>query len=119
MAVDRLAEGAEDGARGAAGITVAQLATELVEIVQRLVGVVNFIAQVSGDATEGVDVAEILAEAGGEEQRDDREILVMRVRQCAGERFRVVGGGEARERGRDGWGRRCGRMRRWRNWGVG
>jgi hypothetical protein len=99
MAVDGLVEREVDGAGRIAGVTVMQLASEAVEKLERLLDVVNFIAQIVRDSAEGVDVAEILSQALRQEQGDDGEILVMRRGQIASEGLSVGGSGGASEGG--------------------
>jgi len=86
--LDRLPQRQINGAARVPAVAVAQLGAELIEIFERLLGVMNFIAQIIGDTAEGVDVAEILSQPLRQEQRDDGEVFVMRLRQLACERFR-------------------------------
>ncbi len=48
---------------------------------QRLLRIANLIAEIVGDPAIGVDVVEMLMQMLGQKPGDDREVLVMRVRQ--------------------------------------
>jgi hypothetical protein len=80
---DRLVKGDEDGMAGAVGRVVA-LVEHLAPCVEKLEGnggAGDFVAEVVGDAAEGVNALEVGADAFGEEEGGDVEVL-------------VVGGGE-------------------------
>src|SRR5439155_9067992 len=120
MAIDRLPQRPINGAARAPAVAVAQLGAELIEILERLLDVVNLIAQIIGDATEGVDVAEILSQPLRQEQGNDGEVFVMRLRQLARERLRLRRRVNPRKRLRDGGRDLAGTCRVQRgSWGVG
>jgi len=77
-----LLEGGEDGGgggRGGKGVTTLELSTKIGEIAEGFILVGYFVAEVVGDAAEGVDVAEVLTEMPGEQDGDDGEVFVVGV----------------------------------------
>ncbi len=88
------------------GVALLQLGFPLVEQEQRLLLVADFIAKVIGDSAIGVDVVEVLVQMFGQKPGDDREVLVMRVREAGGvllrlfERRSMRGDGVLRTEGR-------------------
>jgi len=91
VAGDGVGEGGEDGGVRVSGEAGQELGAELLEELEGFGAVGDFVAEVIGDAAEGVDVAEILAEVLGEEDGDDAEVFIVGVGEGAGVGF---GGGE-------------------------
>ncbi len=59
------------------------MGAEIFEEAEGLLAVADFVAEIVGDAAEGVDVAEILAEIAREEKGNDGEVFVMGLRELA------------------------------------
>lgn len=97
MLADGGAKSEEEGRLASAIEAGVSLLLEQIKGLMGVLAVGDFIGEVVGNAAEGVDVAEILAEVLGEEEGDDGEVFVMGMREAAGVRRRrpfVRGGRE-------------------------
>jgi len=89
VALDGLRQGHEDGRLGSAGETIEGLGAEIGKEAEGFVAVAGFVAEIIRDAAKCVYVAEILAEAAGQQERDDREIFVMGLGELSGLNLRA------------------------------
>jgi len=89
VAPNGLGQSDEDGGIGPAGETFQGLIAEIGQKTEGFGAVAGFVAEIVGDSAEGVDVAEILAQMAGKQERNNREVFVVRLGQAARLTLRV------------------------------